>query len=166
MTQQGRNRADQAGVNKVQTAYATYLCDAIAASRNSAEKRELVAKLKAFERTRGDGRPTPKAKRKRLVDGFVYFLGGADTPIKIGFSTSPSDRMAILQTAHWGRLEILAVTPGTIELEARYHAHFASLRLHGEWFKRNRRILAEIRRINSTPVPHAPAEVVARAMAA
>ena len=132
--------------NKVQSAYASFLRREIEAARSRDKKRELTAELAAFEKRRGLTGLAPSAH------GFVYFLGGEDTPIKIGFSVSPSKRRAELQTGHWGRLEILAVTPGSAKQEAAYHARFAEQRISGEWFSRHPDILAEIARLSPQTV--------------
>lgn len=78
----------------------------------------------------------------------VYFIGGDDTPIKIGFSSAPTLRLEALQTGHWVKLSILATSPGTLATEAEYHNRFAEHRLHGEWFARSPTLLAEIARLN------------------
>ena len=85
-----------------------------------------------------------------LRDGkaYVYFIGGDATPIKIGFSGAPYERLASLQTAHWAQLRILAKVEGNFELEDAYHTQFAHVRLSGEWFERCPEIEAEITRLN------------------
>jgi hypothetical protein len=80
---------------------------------------------------------------------YVYFIGGHDTPIKIGLSNAPLERLAGLQTAHWCKLNILAKVEGSLALEQEYHARFSSHRLSGEWFTRCPGILDEIARLNS-----------------
>lgn len=84
-----------------------------------------------------------------LRDGksYVYFIAGEDTPIKIGFSKQPHERLAILQTAHWCRLSIVAKIEGCLAIEAEYHRRFAEHRMHGEWFAPHPDILAEIERL-------------------
>jgi hypothetical protein len=91
-----------------------------------------------------------------LRDGkcYVYFIGGKNTPVKIGFSSAPYERLAALQTAHWERLGILAMVEGNLGDEAFYHAKFSSSRLNGEWFTRCAKIDAEIARLSS-PAPFA-----------
>ncbi len=66
----------------------------------------------------------------------VYFIQAATGgPIKIGYtsSKSPKNRLANLQTAHSEKLLVLATT--NIHKEEDLHQRFASIRLHGEWFK-------------------------------
>ena len=97
--------------------------------------------------------PQSKGPMDAMVGTFVYFIGGDETPIKIGFSAHPQSRLNGLQTAHWVKLRILAAVRGTKEDEAAYHRMFASLRMSGEWFERHPDILAEIERLTS-PSPH------------
>lgn len=153
-------------VLKVKEAYSTYLRGAIDAERDRGKRRRLEDQLLAHEKTYKFPEPAvvttrkpvrvvvaKAAKARREIQGFVYFAAGPNTPIKIGFSTSPESRVASLQTSHWERLEILACTPGTLELEASYHSRFQRLRLSGEWFRRSRLILAEISKLNKEQGP-------------
>lgn len=96
----------------------------------------------------------PPRNIQALRDGksYVYFIAGENTPIKIGFSNQPHERLAILQTAHWCRLSIVAKVEGSLAVEADYHRRFAAHRLHGEWFATHPDILAEIERINARGV--------------
>ena len=86
------------------------------------------------------------ADHSRTIErtGYVYFIGGEQTPIKIGYSLNPHERIATLQTAHWAELYLLASIEGPPSLEARYHAMFAVDRLLGEWFQRTPLLLALI----------------------
>lgn len=58
----------------------------------------------------------------------VYYIR-RDTRIKIGTTCNLTQRMLDLQPD-----EILAVEPGSYELEHRRHEQFAHLRVRGEWF--------------------------------
>lgn len=85
---------------------------------------------------------TDSAAVKRLptkangkAECLVYFIGDGNGCIKIGKSTSPSRRLASLQTAHPRRLELIATMPGGAYMEGRLHEKFADHRLSGEWFK-------------------------------
>lgn len=78
---------------------------------------------------------------------FVYFIGAAIGPIKIGIAEQPRTRLKILQTSYPYDLSILAMTPGPRSLEMEYHRKFAMHRLRGEWFERHEDILAAIREI-------------------
>lgn len=94
--------------------------------------------------------PSPPRCIQDLRDGkcYVYFIGGEGTPIKIGMSFTPYERLASLQTAHWVKLSILAKVEGSFETEGAYHRQFAGSRMAGEWFKRTPELLAEIERLS------------------
>lgn len=59
---------------------------------------------------------------------------GESGPVKLGKADDPQRRLADLQTAHWEVLSIIRTWPGGEEEEKFLHAHFASLRIRGEWF--------------------------------
>lgn len=67
----------------------------------------------------------------------VYFLRPVQQrgPIKIGWSRLPTDRLRAYQNWSPVLLELIATTPGDEGLEAKLHAQFAHLHLHGEWFR-------------------------------
>ena len=67
----------------------------------------------------------------------VYFFQGETTGhVKIGFTRrSVSSRLASLQTGSPERLVCIGTIDGDDSTEADLHARFASLRLHGEWFR-------------------------------
>jgi hypothetical protein len=99
-------------------------------------------------------RGVPEERRnKRTKTGappMVYFIGGADGPIKIGMSCNPEARCANMQVGAPGDMALLAVTPGNRRLEKAYHERFGFAHLRGEWFERHPLILAEIDRLNQT----------------
>lgn len=69
--------------------------------------------------------------------GWVYFISwSADSPVKIGFSTDPTGRLAALQTSHPYRLYVEGVIEGSYEDEQSLHYRFKKSRLEGEWFRR------------------------------
>lgn len=70
------------------------------------------------------------------VTGVVYFARAEESRrVKIGFTaTEPSARLASLQTGSPERLRLVAVVPGSIELERCLHDLLRASRLHGEWF--------------------------------
>jgi hypothetical protein len=74
------------------------------------------------------GKPEPRP-------GYVYVIRFGDR-VKIGFSTDPDNRMRALPHD-----EVLAVLPGTRLNERQMHVAFADLRITGEWFHLNDRIL-------------------------
>ncbi len=83
------------------------------------------------------------------MTGYVYLIGPADGPVKIGRTDNPIVRLAALQTSHWQELEIVAVI-GPIdqpeEIERTLHREFHQVRIRGEWFSRSD---ALFRRVNS-----------------
>ncbi|WP_203309747.1 GIY-YIG nuclease family protein [Sphingomonas beigongshangi] len=96
-------------------------------------------------RCMADKRPRPR----KLVQGYVYFCGPIDGPIKIGFSKDPRERLYRLQTNRHDRLHLWAETPGTDVDEASYHNRFFRFSIGGEWFARTPEIEAEIARLNA-----------------
>lgn len=77
----------------------------------------------------------------------VYFITSG-TAIKIGTSRHPARRLAVMQTGHPGKLELLATCEGDAKVERAYHQRFAVFRQGGEWFAPAPEILAEIARLN------------------
>lgn len=82
---------------------------------------------------------------------WVYFLRpvGAAGPVKIGSSRAPTSRLATYaQWAPWP-LEIAAQIPGDCQTEARFHARFAHVHTHHEWFGIDAELTACIDAINA-----------------
>lgn len=77
---------------------------------------------------------------------FVYFIGPRDWHVgrvKIGVTqANPRLRLASFQTGSPYLLEIYAFARGDRALEQMLHDAFAPLRLHGEWFNMDHRLLA------------------------
>ena len=66
----------------------------------------------------------------------VYFIQcGLEGPIKIGWSTNVSERLATAQTYHHEELVLRATAPGGADVEARLHAVFQAAHIRGEWFR-------------------------------
>jgi hypothetical protein len=68
----------------------------------------------------------------------VYFIGGIDTPVKIGYSEkSPLGRMKSLQTGCWNELQVFGLMEhwGRKE-ESECHSILKSFRMKGEWFEK------------------------------
>ncbi|MDF0490028.1 GIY-YIG nuclease family protein [Sphingomonas sp. H39-1-10] len=80
--------------------------------------------------------------------GHIYFIGGDEGPIKIGYSGKLFQRLRALKNSSPVPVRLLAATPGSRAAERRYHERFAEYRLHGEWFDRVPDILKEIARIS------------------
>lgn len=94
------------------------------------ERRE-TARTEAASQLRGD-RP-----------GFVYYLQVGDR-IKVGYSTDVRKRMR----AYPPGSKLLAVEPGSLELEAQRHRELVGSLLDGrEWFRPDSVVLEHIRRI-------------------
>lgn len=67
---------------------------------------------------------------------FVYFLRpiSAEGPVKIGCSQAPVSRLETYMPWSPFQLELAATIAGDYTLERRFHAKFAHLRTHHEWF--------------------------------
>lgn len=74
-------------------------------------------------------------RRTEALPGFVYFIQFGDR-ITIGFSTKPDQRIAALPHD-----KVLAVFPGTRLNERQLHEAFKDLRITGEWFHLDDRLL-------------------------
>lgn len=82
--------------------------------------------------------------------GYVYFIQGlCGGAIKIGYSKDPQARLRELQTGYPDTLTILLMIPGTEALESVIHKRFESLRLRGEWFRPDQRLIDDIRRLKT-----------------
>jgi hypothetical protein len=68
-----------------------------------------------------------------MADGVYFVTDGTFT--KIGTSGDVSRRLRTLQTASPRPLTVRLVLPGGVDLEKRFHDHFADKRRHGEWFE-------------------------------
>ena len=68
--------------------------------------------------------------------GYVYVIHATGTNrIKVGYSTSPKDRLAQLQTGSPFPLQLLASWPGGEDRERRVHRYLNQFRQIGEWFE-------------------------------
>ena len=79
----------------------------------------------------------------------IYFIRDGNY-IKIGISVDPWKRLASFQTSHHNELELLAVMPGSEDLEAGLHRSFARFSKRGEWFEQNPQLLAFIETVRTT----------------
>lgn len=101
---------------------------------------------------------------KSASPAFVYFLRpiGQCGPIKIGCSFWPEDRLKSYQSWSPIPLELVASLPGDRTIEARFHAAFAHLHSHHEWFRAEADLLRAIKAVragafdlSSLPAPRA-----------
>jgi len=70
---------------------------------------------------------------------FVYFISAGATPIKIGVSYDPAERLAALQTAHYQKLSLLYTIEckersQAFELESAFHRWYDDAHVRNEWF--------------------------------
>lgn len=100
----------------------------LTAERNSLE---LARSLPSPSRTdRDNAQDANDEKMQAGAEGFIYYLLVADR-VKIGFSIDIRQRMR----AYPPGSELLAVEPGSMELEKQRHREFAHVRRSGrEWF--------------------------------
>ena len=83
-----------------------------------------------------------------MTDTHVYFLGIVPRgPIKIGLSQNPARRSAELLLPFESK--ILVTKAGDFAIEQALHAKFLAHHIRGEWFQRERVIMALIARIRA-----------------
>lgn len=75
--------------------------------------------------------------------GVVYFADDGQF-IKIGFTKNTKGRASQLQTGSSRNVHIIATRSGTMQDERKLHRQFAHLRHRGEWFRKERELLAYI----------------------
>lgn len=74
---------------------------------------------------------------------FIYFVqAGDDGPVKIGITTDIRRRLTALRTGSPAPLRLLGHLPANSSFEKGLHRRLAAARLHGEWFKPTREVLA------------------------
>lgn len=81
----------------------------------------------------------------------IYFIQAENGPIKIGRAVNVERRLAALQVGSPVPLKLMTTAQGTFRLERQLHDQFNHLRLHGEWFRPDRELMALIERIVSDP---------------
>ena len=83
----------------------------------------------------------------------LYFISNeSNTAVKIGYtSNDPVLRLVDLQTAHYERLRLIAVTEGELEGERQLHSIFEDERLQGEWFRPSEYLMATIKFLGDEP---------------
>lgn len=81
----------------------------------------------------------------------VYFIQDEDGPIKIGYSEgNPYRRLNAFCTGNPRELKLLVSIPGGREEEQALHERFADLRVKGEWFRPDARLLGFIEAMQYT----------------
>ncbi|WP_122049881.1 GIY-YIG nuclease family protein [Asaia bogorensis] len=66
---------------------------------------------------------------------FVYIVrAGADGPVKIGFTTSPTTRFSAIGTSNAAGLSLLRLIEGSRATERWFHQAFDHQHIRGEWF--------------------------------
>jgi hypothetical protein len=105
---------------------------------------DTAAEMKAWlDRTYGPSEHKPKPRDK----GYVYFMQAVDGgPIKIGWAKDPEKRLAAHQVSSASELKLLGAMWGTQDVERKWHARFAHLRIRGEWFEGTEALLRAIDR--------------------
>lgn len=69
-----------------------------------------------------------------LTPGFVYVARNGSF-CKIGYSENPKRRIRELQCANPLPVELVGITPGSREAEAKWHAKFRDRHVRNEWFE-------------------------------
>lgn len=111
----------------------------------------------------GPYQPRPSRPIKAPPGHLVYFVGGKEGPVKIGFTQQPiKERLKCIQNGSPVKLFVLATQAAPRAKERLYHKQFAAFRLHGEWFERAPEIQAVIERLNAKVVPSGTAEPIGR----
>lgn len=90
------------------------------------------------------------------IQGQIYFiLARRSGLVKIGWSISPDLRIEALQTGSPEPLSIAHVMPGTGQLEKFLHRKYAAYRSHGEWYRLEGELAADLldRRVFEEPEP-------------
>jgi hypothetical protein len=90
------------------------------------------------------------------IAGFVYFIAAETVgAVKIGFSRNhPRARLKHLQIGCPVPLKLLSFTEGTNDDELRLHASYSDLRIHGEWFRLEGRLIDVVRDLPPPADPH------------
>jgi hypothetical protein len=73
---------------------------------------------------------------RKLGVGVVYFIGGAEGPVKVGWTKTLTRRLSEFQTGNWQELRVLGTMIASADLEIRCHQALREHRVRGEWFER------------------------------
>ena len=93
------------------------------------------------------GRQKPAVEAQSTTNlSYVYVIAGSQGTVKVGYSTNPQMRLAALQTASPGRLDLAYALATDIDgrmIEAEAHRILDRHRLAGEWFDVSPQIATE-----------------------
>ena len=110
---------------------------------NKVKQAEHRKKVKSREAGEDSPMPSPT--------GFIYYAAHNDR-VKIGFSKNPSARVWGFRTTIPG-IGLLAVEPGTLELETERHAQFKKFWIELEWFKLDGALKDHVERLAKNGLP-------------
>lgn len=80
-----------------------------------------------------------------MNDQIVYIVKAEDSGrIKIGITSNPVRRLALMQVGSPERLHLVGTAPGGRSVESRLHADLEGDRLHGEWFEATDRVITAV----------------------
>lgn len=152
--QRSRETRPEAQAKRAKTFRQRYRADPAFRDRMNEKWRAWAAahaEYMADKRRREAGR---RGFKKLTHEPLVYFIRSHLTAlIKIGTTTGLASRLSDLRSAHPGRLEVLGVMQGGMDVEAAVHRTFAGQRYDREWFVETP-ALREFIRANAThPVP-------------
>ena len=94
------------------------------------------------------------------AEGTIYYIRCSETNfIKIGYTRgNPLSRMASLQTGTPSKLAIMAVHPGTMDMERKIHEKLAAHRVRGEWFDDSDEVFDHLAQVIATTIAMAKIE--------
>lgn len=101
----------------------------------AAECQQLSGALREYLATNRSPR-----RRAHFVLGTIYFAKAGDR-VKIGFSKNALQRVSDVQVGCPDQVELIGAMAGTPAIERHIHHRFRALRLRGEWFQLDRRLL-------------------------
>jgi hypothetical protein len=71
-----------------------------------------------------------------METGYLYLIcSDPQDAGKLGWATSPRDRLVKAQTDNPSRLTLFGIIPASRAVEGELHAALVGLRIRGEWFK-------------------------------
>lgn len=79
-------------------------------------------------------------KKEKNYSQRVYFIKD-DNAIKIGISYDVNERLRVVQTGNPRLLKLLGSISGSKQLEDELHVRFIHLRIRGEWYRADKKLL-------------------------